>query len=156
MRKDYSGGTEIPILLQLPPPQGVMVFGGGLPLTKDPSKPPAQGEIYPINSTILFDPTNRSPIAKRYYTVENQDGKTGLFLQRVGGTGMVQIAIETYYQHDNLDLEDKIVEFSAESAMMLGGFDPSVYNLPDGKLYLTLAEADAGSNEVRIYAFKCT
>ena len=153
MRKDYSGGTEIPILLQLPPPQGIMVFGTGTPFTTDLSKPPVQGEVYRIDSSADFN-TGGTAIQKRYYTVENQDGKTGLFLQRFGGTGMVQISIETYYQHDALDLEDKIVEFGGESAMMLGAFDPSVYNLPDGKLYLTVAEAQTGS-AVRIYAFKC-
>ena len=153
-RKTYTNAFAIPI-----PVDPVVGVGRAVPATSviAGNNLPKAGEQYQIDASAAYSHPSSTPsnpdAADRYYTIQNADGRTGFLVHRTGGTGSVVLTLETYYEHDTLELDDKDITLAAGGIAVFGRLSPGVYNYPDGTLRITVKTAGGTGALVNIYAF---
>ena len=153
-RKDFVNGHAIPIPVDPVKGIGQEVPPSSVVTGKDPA---TSGQIYQIAATAVYakpgSQSDGTAVSSRYYTIQNADGRTGFLLHRSDtGSNDLAITLETYYQHDNLDMADKVITMGAGDIVVFGRLSPSVYNHPDGTVRLYVSTLQASST-VNVYAF---
>lgn len=152
-RKIYTNAQAIPI-----PVDPVVGTGRVVPATSliEDNNIPTAGQQYQIDASTAYVHPNTKPTtpsaAQRYFTIQNADGRVGFLVHRTGGSGSVVLTLESYYEHDGLELGDRDITLAAGGIAVFGRMSPGVYNYPDGTMRLTVKTGQT-SAVVNIYAF---